>query len=83
MKVEIGTLFSEIAKVLFSFTAGVYLFGDFLIRYAIMETQVWVTDTLWFPEIVFMLSLSIISFTWFVYSLDRLVRKLFQKSQMK
>jgi hypothetical protein len=52
MKKKIGLQLSEIAKVLFSFTAGVYLFGDFLIRLVIMQTQVWVTDAIWLPETV-------------------------------
>jgi hypothetical protein len=77
MKERVGLLFSEIAKVLFSFTVGVYLFGDFLIRLAIMQTQVWVTDAMWLSETVLMFGLSAVSFAWFTYSLAQLVKKLF------
>jgi uncharacterized membrane protein YfhO len=64
------------SKVLFSFTVGVYLFGDFLIRLVIMQTRVWVTDAIWLPETVLTFGLSAISFAWFTYSLAQLVKKL-------
>jgi hypothetical protein len=80
MKEKIGVQFSEIAKVLFSFAVGLYLFGDFLIRLAIMQTQVLVTDAMWLPETMLTFSLSAVSFVWFTCSLAKLVKKLYSKS---
>jgi len=79
MKGKITVQFSEIAKVLFSFTLGVYLIGDFLIRLVIMQTQVWVTDAIWLPETVLTFGLSAVSFAWFTYSLAQLVKKLYPR----
>jgi uncharacterized membrane protein YfhO len=76
MKKKIGLQLSEIAKVLLSFSAGVYLFGDFLTRLVIMQTQAWVTDAMWLPETVLTFGLSAVSFAWSTYSLAKLVKKL-------
>lgn len=65
--------------MLFSFTVGVYLFGDFLIRLVIMQTQVWITDAFWVPETALMFGLSAVSFAWFTYSLAQLVKKLYPR----
>jgi hypothetical protein len=79
LRFPLPTFFVLTVKTLFLFTSGVFLAGDFLIRVAIMQTQVWATDVLWPLETWLIFGLGLVCFAWFLFSLMNLTEKLHQE----